>query len=334
MPLNAQTAKFVVAKKISEQASTAGTTTREARTAPRQDAGHGRQRQRGIDHGHHPPVVEADERHRRSAWRRAAPRSASERRRSIMPANSAEAATGETFGACSRRRAATSKPIRNSTSSRSGRSRRGRIAGLRSRRSLSSSSIVRARQYSTSGGEMRHATRADGRLAHSATMPSSASRPSVSAAGPGCRISVDLISRRKPSRTAGIASKPGRAANFRRHEFLAAPGADDDVGPRRDHLLGGDDAVLGALLRGQLLEHVDAAGGLDQLRHPADAGDHRLVPFLEIDARPARQPRGALRAPARAAAPARAPARRPCRPRRPARRACGSSRRCRRRRAG
>ena len=46
--------------------------------------------------------------------------SASERRRSIMPANSAEAATGETFGTCHSRRAATSKPIRKTTSATSG----------------------------------------------------------------------------------------------------------------------------------------------------------------------------------------------------------------------
>ena len=38
--------------------------------------------------------------------------------------------------------------------------------------------------------------------------PTSASSPSVSAAGPGCRISGDLISRSQPVRTAGIASKP------------------------------------------------------------------------------------------------------------------------------
>ena len=30
-----------------------------------------------------------------------------------------------------------------------------------------------------------------------------------------------------------------------------------------------------------------AAGDLDQLRHPADAGDQRVVPLLEVDARPA-----------------------------------------------
>ena len=39
-------------------------------------------------------------------------------------------------------------------------------------------------------------------------------------------------------------------------------------------------------------EHLDAARDLDQLRHPLDAGDHRLVPFLEIDPRAARQSRG------------------------------------------
>ena len=40
--------------------------------------------------------------------------------------------------------------------------------------------------------------------AHSANIPDSASSPSVSAAGPGCRISGDLISRSQPVRTAGI----------------------------------------------------------------------------------------------------------------------------------
>ncbi|MFL6691672.1 MAG: ABC transporter substrate-binding protein, partial [Ramlibacter sp.] len=38
-----------------------------------------------------------------------------------------------------------------------------------------------------------------------------------------------------------------------------------------------------------LRKHVVAAGEADQLGHPADAGNRRLVPFLEIDARTARQ---------------------------------------------
>ncbi len=67
---------------------------------------------------------------------------------------------------------------------------------------------------------------------------------------------------------------------------------------------GRHDAVLGVLALRQFREHLDAAGDLDQLRHPADAGDHRLVPFLEIDARAARQLRGALARLRRAALPA------------------------------
>ncbi|MCK5745639.1 MAG: hypothetical protein KAH44_05465, partial [Oricola sp.] len=38
-----------------------------------------------------------------------------------------------------------------------------------------------------------------------------ASRPSVSAAGPGCSMSGDLISKIRPSRTAGIDAQPGLA---------------------------------------------------------------------------------------------------------------------------
>ena len=37
--------------------------------------------------------------------------------------------------------------------------------------------------------------------------------------------------------------------DFRRHEFLAAPGADDDVGLRRDDIVGRSRSVRGALLR-------------------------------------------------------------------------------------
>src|SRR5882757_7178629 len=37
-----------------------------------------------------------------------------------------------------------------------------------------------------------------------------ASSPSVSAAGPGCRISADLISTMRSLRTAGISFQPGR----------------------------------------------------------------------------------------------------------------------------
>ena len=42
---------------------------------------------------------------------------------------------------------------------------------------------------------------------------------------------------------------------------------------------------LAFLRAANLREHLDAAGGLHQFRHPAEPGNHRLVPFLEIDAR-------------------------------------------------
>ncbi len=83
--------------------------------------------------------------------------------------------------------------------------------------------------------------------AHSSMIATSASSPSVSAAGPGCKISGDLISRSQPSRTAGMCRKARTRRHFRRDEFLAAPGADDDVRACRDHVLHRDDAVLGVL---------------------------------------------------------------------------------------
>src|SRR5262249_5397978 len=66
-------------------------------------------------------------------------------------------------------------------------------------------------------------------------------------------------------------------------EFLAAPGADDDVGLGGDQFLPRYDAVLGVLASGQRGKHIDAAGDFDEFGGPADAGDHRLIPFLEID---------------------------------------------------
>ena len=57
-------------------------------------------------------------------------------------------------------------------------------------------------------------------LCHSVMMLTMASRPSVSAAGPGCKIRGDLISRSQSLRTAGMASKPGRALTFAGTNFL------------------------------------------------------------------------------------------------------------------
>ena len=51
-------------------------------------------------------------------------------------------------------------------------------------------------------------------------MAESAARPSVRAAGPGCRISGDLISCSAPRCTAGTRSKPGRLITFSGRNFL------------------------------------------------------------------------------------------------------------------
>ena len=89
-------------------------------------------------------------------------------------------------------------------------------------------------------------------------------------------------------------------ARARRHglgpEFLAAPRTEDHLGRAARHFERiGDDAILAQRLARQLRKHIVAAGDADELRHPADAGDLRLVPFLEIHARPARETRGARR---------------------------------------
>src|SRR6185312_2345948 len=88
-------------------------------------------------------------------------------------------------------------------------------------------------------------------------------------------------------------------ARARRHllrlEFLAAPGTEDDVGRAPRHLLRvGDDPLPAEGLNRQLGKTVFAACDADQLGDPADARDQRLVPFLEIHARAARQGARAL----------------------------------------
>ena len=47
------------------------------------------------------------------------------------------------------------------------------------------------------------------------------------------------------------------------------------------------DAVARERHRGALGKHVVAAGDADELRDPFDAADQRIVPLLEVDARPA-----------------------------------------------
>src|SRR5439155_688068 len=57
-------------------------------------------------------------------------------------------------------------------------------------------------------------------LAQRAMMACKASNPSVSAAGPGCRMMGDLISGSSRSRTAGMSAQPDRAATLSGRNFL------------------------------------------------------------------------------------------------------------------
>src|SRR5262249_30872512 len=67
---------------------------------------------------------------------------------------------------------------------------------------------------------------------------------------------LDLAQETAADRGKRLKTRPG--GEFRRLELLAAPGADHDVGGRRDHLPGGDDPLLRALPARELAEHVDA----------------------------------------------------------------------------
>ena len=135
-------------------------------------------------------------------------------------------------------------------------------------------------------------------------------------------MSADLISKSWRSLHRGdlLPSRPRRDALG--PELLAAPGCEHHVRFAPHDLVG--IAMMrsaGRVRSGPLGKNVFAAGDLDQLAHPADAADHRLVPFLEIDAGPARQTFRRLAhhraGPSRDAAPAPRPS--------PARRRCEAS---------
>src|SRR5262245_40082917 len=64
---------------------------------------------------------------------------------------------------------------------------------------------------------------------------------------------------------------------------LAAPIGQDELRIAPHALFGRDDTRRGTSLPAQLGEDVAAASNFDQLRHPADAGDERIRPLLEID---------------------------------------------------
>src|SRR5579862_8601832 len=207
--------------------------------------------------------------------------------RSMRPANSALAAIGMKPGACGKSRATTSKPMRNATSSRSVQ----RIDGLWSDFGVLASIEMIPYRGSRSAG-FYHTRGA-------------AFHPF----GDDCGKRIEAVGQRgrtrlqnqrrfylaqKTSGDRGNSVKSGAGSDFCRHKFLAAPGADDDVGARGDDFVNGHDAVFGVLARGELREHLDAARRLHKFRHPAEPGNHWLVPFLEIDARMPWQAQGML----------------------------------------
>ena len=102
---------------------------------------------------------------------------------------------------------------------------------------------------------------------------------------------LHLVQLTVPHRGHILPARPRR--NRARAEFLAAPRAEDDV-RRAPHGLEriGDDPSLAERLDGEIRKDIVATGDADQLRHPTDRRDLRLVPFLEIDPGPALELRG------------------------------------------
>src|SRR5438105_9628067 len=76
---------------------------------------------------------------------------------------------------------------------------------------------------------------------------------------------------------------PARAAADRVEvRLLAAPRDEDDPSIAANHLVGLDDTAGCQRVFAQLREHVLTAGDLDDLGHPPDPGDQRVVPLLEV----------------------------------------------------
>ena len=70
------------------------------------------------------------------------------------------------------------------------------------------------------------------------------SRPSVSAAGPRCRISADLISTMRSLRTARRDCMPARSLpDSSDKKFSAAPRCENNVGRGSDHVIRRDDSA-------------------------------------------------------------------------------------------
>ena len=101
---------------------------------------------------------------------------------------------------------------------------------------------------------------------------------------------LDLVDLPVPHGRELVPSSAGR--DLLAPDRLAAPRPDDDVRRCGNHLLAADDALLRQPPVSQFGKHRVAAGHLHQLVDPADPGDERVVPLLEVDARPARKAGG------------------------------------------
>ncbi len=77
----------------------------------------------------------------------------------------------------------------------------------------------------------------------------------------------------------------GTSTYIRKANGASAPGGEDDFGVVFANLPREDDAIGGGAAGAQVRKDVLAAGALDQFADPGDAGDERVVPLFEIDAR-------------------------------------------------
>src|SRR5580698_525702 len=85
----------------------------------------------------------------------------------------------------------------------------------------------------------------------------------------------------------GDALPAGPRANLFFFNLFAAPRSEDCVGVACDHCRRIDHAILRFACAAQRGKDRVAAGKLDQLLYPLNAADERIVPLLEVDARPA-----------------------------------------------
>ena len=161
----------------------------------------------------------------------------------MRPANSALAATGRKPGACGSSRVTTPKPIRNAISARSVHRVDDGWADFGELASIDGGSLWFAAKITLprSGGAVFHPFGDD--LCERIQPVGQRRRARLQDDG-GFDLAQETIG------DGGYCSKSGPGGDFGGHEFLAAPGADDDVGPGRDDRFRQDDSVLGVFAAG------------------------------------------------------------------------------------